>query len=167
LFVIVGLFLLVSFCFVVLRWLLLHIVFVLLLHASVASSHKCCCYMLVLFLHVGATSLHWCYFLVSVLLLRLVLLHTYCSMLVLLLCVGAFTSYVLHCCLCNCALFSLHYYYRTNISLHTQRLFWKPNIKIALCWAFYCVSDNKEDYLITPQTMHCIFYYNSPILNLS
>jgi hypothetical protein len=82
-------------------------------------------------------------------------------------CLGAFTSDVLHWCLCNCAIFSLICYCCTNISLHTQRLLWKPNIKNALCWAFYCVNDNKKNDLTTPQTMHCIFYYNSPILNLS
>ncbi len=119
LFVIVGLFLLVCFCFVVLRWLLLHIVFVLLLHASLASSHKCCCYMLVLFLRAGAASLHWCYFCVGVVITLGATSH-YCSMLVMLLCVGAFASDVLHWCLCNCAIFSLHFYCRTNISLHTQ-----------------------------------------------
>jgi len=72
---------------------------VLLLDASVASSHKCCCYTLVLFLHIGVASLHWCYFCVLVLLLLCIGVVTtlgatshYCSMLVLLLCVGAFAS---------------------------------------------------------------------------
>jgi hypothetical protein len=36
-----------------------------------------------------------------------------------------------------------------------------------LCWAFYCVNDNKEVDLIVLQVMHCIICYNSPILNLN
>jgi hypothetical protein len=34
----------------------------------------------------------------------------------------------------------------------------------ALCWAFYCVNDNKEVNVTTPQTMHCIFCHNNLIL---
>ncbi len=41
--------------------------------------------------------------------------------------------------------------------LHAQRLFWKPNNRNALCWAFYYVNDNKEIDLIAPQIMHYIF----------
>jgi hypothetical protein len=41
--------------------------------------------------------------------------------------------------------------------LRAQRLFWKPNSKNALCWAFYYVDDNKEFNLIALQIMHCIF----------
>jgi len=37
--------------------------------------------------------------------------------------------------------------------LHAQRLFWKPNSKNALCWAFYYVIDNKEVGLIALQIM--------------
>jgi hypothetical protein len=48
-----------------------------------------------------------------------------------------------------------------------KRLFWKPNNKNALCWAFYCVNDNKEVGFIALQVMHCILCYNSPILNLN
>jgi hypothetical protein len=51
--------------------------------------------------------------------------------------------------------------------LHAQRLFWKPNSKNVLCWAFYYVNDNKKVGLIALQIMCCIFYYNSPILNLN
>ncbi len=51
--------------------------------------------------------------------------------------------------------------------LHAQRLFWKPNSKNALCWAFYYVNNNKEVDLIVLQIMHCIFWYNNPILNLN
>jgi hypothetical protein len=41
--------------------------------------------------------------------------------------------------------------------LHAQRLFWKPNNRNALCWAFDYVNDNKKVDLITLQIMHCIF----------
>ncbi len=51
--------------------------------------------------------------------------------------------------------------------LYAQGLFWKPNSKNVLCWAFYCVNDNKEVDLIVLQVMHCIICYNSPILNLN
>ncbi len=51
--------------------------------------------------------------------------------------------------------------------LHAQRLFWKPNNRNALCWAFDYVNDNKKVDLITFQIMHCIFWYNSRILNLN
>jgi len=41
--------------------------------------------------------------------------------------------------------------------LHVQRSFWRANYNInELCWAFYCVNDNKEVNLISPQTMQCI-----------
>jgi hypothetical protein len=50
--------------------------------------------------------------------------------------------------------------------LHVQRSFWRRNNKNALCWAFYCVNDNKEVNVTTPQTMHYIFCHNNPILNL-
>jgi hypothetical protein len=52
--------------------------------------------------------------------------------------------------------------------LHVQRSFWRANYNInELCWAFYCVNDNKEVNLISPQTMQCIIYHNNPILNLN
>jgi hypothetical protein len=51
--------------------------------------------------------------------------------------------------------------------LHAQRSFWKGNSKNVLCWAFYCVNNNKEVNVTTPQTMHCIFYHSNPILNLN
>ncbi len=51
--------------------------------------------------------------------------------------------------------------------LHAQRLFWKSNSRNALCWAFYCVNDNKEVDLITPQIMRCILCHNSLVLNLT
>jgi hypothetical protein len=41
--------------------------------------------------------------------------------------------------------------------LHAQRVFWRRNSKNALCWAFYCVNDNKEVNVTILQTMHCIF----------
>jgi hypothetical protein len=28
--------------------------------------------------------------------------------------------------------------------LYVQRTFWRGNSRNALCWAFYCVNDNKE-----------------------
>jgi hypothetical protein len=42
--------------------------------------------------------------------------------------------------------------------LHVQNLFWKPNSKNVLRWAFYCVNDNKEVDLIAFQTKCCIFF---------
>jgi hypothetical protein len=44
--------------------------------------------------------------------------------------------------------------------LHAQ-IFWEPNNKNALRWAFYCVNDNKEIDLIRFQMMNCIFSHNS------
>jgi len=49
--------------------------------------------------------------------------------------------------------------------LHAQRLFWKPNNIIALCWAFYFANDNKEVDVTNPQVMHCILCQNSLVLN--
>jgi len=49
--------------------------------------------------------------------------------------------------------------------LHAQRLFWKPNSIIALCWAFYFANDNKEVDVTNPQVMHCILCQNSLVLN--
>ncbi len=51
--------------------------------------------------------------------------------------------------------------------LHVQRSFWRGNNKNVLCWAFYYVNDNKIFNVTTPQTMHCIFCHNNPILNLN
>jgi hypothetical protein len=51
--------------------------------------------------------------------------------------------------------------------LHVQNLFWKPNSKNVLCWAFYCVNDNKEVDLIAFQTKCCIFCHNNLVLNLN
>jgi hypothetical protein len=51
--------------------------------------------------------------------------------------------------------------------LHLQKLFWKPNSKIVLCWAFYCVNDNKEVDLIAFQTNCCILCHNNLVLNLN
>ncbi len=47
--------------------------------------------------------------------------------------------------------------------LHAQRKFWRGNKINPLCWVFYCVNNNKE----IPQTMHCIFCHNNPILNVN
>ncbi len=51
--------------------------------------------------------------------------------------------------------------------MHLQRSFWRANNKNALCWAFYCVNDNKKVNAITPQTMCCIICHNNLILNLN
>jgi len=50
---------------------------------------------------------------------------------------------------------------------HAQRSFWKRNSRNALCWAFYCVNDNKKINVITPQIMCYIPCHNNPILNLN
>jgi len=34
--------------------------------------------------------------------------------------------------------------------LHVQRTFWRGNSRNALCWAFYCVNDNKKVNAIAP-----------------
>jgi len=51
--------------------------------------------------------------------------------------------------------------------LHAQKVFWKRNSNNALCWAFYCVNDNKEVNVTTPEIMHCIVCHNNPILNVN
>jgi hypothetical protein len=51
--------------------------------------------------------------------------------------------------------------------LHAQRTFWRRHNINALCWAFYCVNDNKKVNVIAPQTMHCILCHNNPILNVN
>jgi hypothetical protein len=37
--------------------------------------------------------------------------------------------------------------------LHVQRILWRGNSKTSLCWAFYCVNDNKKVNATTHQTM--------------
>ncbi len=49
--------------------------------------------------------------------------------------------------------------------LYAQKTFWRGNTRNALCWAFYCVNDNKEVNATTSQTMQCIICHNNPILN--
>ncbi len=51
--------------------------------------------------------------------------------------------------------------------LHAQKGFWKRNNKNALCWAFYCVNDNKEVNIRIHQIMHCIICHNNSILNVN
>jgi hypothetical protein len=51
--------------------------------------------------------------------------------------------------------------------LYVQRTFWRRNSRNALCWAFYCVNDNKEVNAIAPQTMWCILCHNNPISNVN
>jgi len=51
--------------------------------------------------------------------------------------------------------------------LHAQRTFWRRNNINALCWAFYCVNDDKEVNVITSQIMCCILCHNNPILNVN
>jgi len=48
-----------------------------------------------------------------------------------------------------------------------KNCFGEESNKIALCWTFYCVNDNKEVNVITFQTMSCIFCHNNPILNVN
>ncbi len=52
-------------------------------------------------------------------------------------------------------------------TLHAQRLFWKLNYVNAFYQAFYCVIDNKELDLMTPQVMCCIVCCNNLVLNLN
>jgi hypothetical protein len=51
--------------------------------------------------------------------------------------------------------------------LQVQTIFWSRNSRNALCWAFYCVNDNKKINVIALQTMHYIFCHNNPILNVN
>jgi hypothetical protein len=51
--------------------------------------------------------------------------------------------------------------------LHAQKTFWRGNSRITLCWAFYCVNDNKEVNAIVFQTMWFILCHNNPILNIN
>jgi len=51
--------------------------------------------------------------------------------------------------------------------LHAQKVFWKRNRKIALCWAFYYVNDNKKISVTTSPIMHCILCHKNPILNVN
>jgi hypothetical protein len=53
------------------------------------------------------------------------------------------------------------------MKLHAQNVFWRGNNKNALCWAFYCVNDNKEVNVIASQTMCCILCQNNQILNVN
>ncbi len=48
--------------------------------------------------------------------------------------------------------------------MHAQRNKWKNHNKNAICLAFYCINNNKELTVEIPQTMRCIFCYNSPVL---
>jgi hypothetical protein len=48
-------------------------------------------------------------------------------------------------------------------NLHAQRTPWRGNSRNVLCWAFYCVNDNKEVNVTTPQIIHYIFCHSSPI----
>jgi hypothetical protein len=51
--------------------------------------------------------------------------------------------------------------------LHAHKSSWRGNNRNALCWAFYCVNDNKEVNVTTPQTIHCIFCHSNSILNFN
>jgi len=48
--------------------------------------------------------------------------------------------------------------------LHAQRLFWKPEGKNAICWAFYVVIDNKPIDGKVPQIMRCHLCYKTLVL---
>ncbi len=50
--------------------------------------------------------------------------------------------------------------------LHAWRKIWKPHGITSLCWIFYYVNDNAEVDLVNTQIMHCIFYYQNPILRI-
>jgi hypothetical protein len=45
--------------------------------------------------------------------------------------------------------------------LRVQINFWESHDIIALCWAFYCVNNNKDVDVKYLQIMHCIFCYNN------
>jgi hypothetical protein len=51
--------------------------------------------------------------------------------------------------------------------LRAQRSFWRTNNINVLCWAFYCVNDNKEVNVTTFLSMCCILYHSNLVLNLN
>jgi hypothetical protein len=52
-------------------------------------------------------------------------------------------------------------------NLHAQRNNWKNHNRNAISWAFYCINNNKELIVKVPQTMRCIFCYNSLVLKFN
>jgi hypothetical protein len=51
--------------------------------------------------------------------------------------------------------------------LYVQRKSWKPHGRTSLCWSFYCVNDNAKVDLVNTQIMHCIFFYQNPIIGIN
>ncbi len=51
--------------------------------------------------------------------------------------------------------------------LRAQSIFWRRNNRNSLCWAFYCVNNNKKMNAITLQIMQCILCHNDSILNVN
>jgi hypothetical protein len=47
--------------------------------------------------------------------------------------------------------------------LHVQRKFWKGHNRNSLCWAFYCVNDEKEVKATFHQIMICVLCYDSVV----
>jgi hypothetical protein len=52
-----------------------------------------------------------------------------------------------------------------NEKVTCTKIILESNSRNALCWTFYCVNDNKEIDLKTPEIICCIICYNSPILD--
>jgi hypothetical protein len=50
---------------------------------------------------------------------------------------------------------------KMNENYMHKTLFWEPKNKNVLCWAFYCINDNKEIDLIGFQIMCCILCHNN------
>jgi hypothetical protein len=46
-------------------------------------------------------------------------------------------------------------------TLHIKRKIWKGHNRNLICWAFYCVNDDRKIDLGNPQAMRCLFCYNS------
>ncbi len=59
---------------------------------------------------------------------------------------------------------SIHERMQVNFEkLHAQIIFWKPHNIFALCWAFYCVNDNKKVNGKAPRVIYCMLCYNSRV----
>jgi hypothetical protein len=52
-------------------------------------------------------------------------------------------------------------------TLHVQNKIWRGHNRNAICWVFYCVSDDKEVNPGNPQIMRCLFCYGSIVHTLN
>ncbi len=57
--------------------------------------------------------------------------------------------------------------YNNIKNLHVQRKYWKPNGRTLLCWAFYCVNDNRNVDLENTQIMCFVFFHKNVIIAIN